>query len=64
MGLLVPIRRLDDVHVDAIVAEVLRRLNRPRFEAPIYAVDLEARVQVHYIAKHKIHKMRCCHDAS
>ena len=39
-------RRLDHVHVDAIVAEVLRRLDRPRFEAPTYAVDLKARVQV------------------
>ena len=41
-----PACRLDDVHVDAIVAEVLRRLDRPSFEAPTYAVDLESRVQV------------------
>jgi hypothetical protein len=34
-------------HVDAIVAEVLRRLDRPRFSAPTYVVDLAERTKVH-----------------
>jgi hypothetical protein len=41
--------RLDDAHVDAIVAEVLWRLDRIHFEAPTYAVDLDNRAQVRYI---------------
>ena len=40
--------RLDDAHIDAIVAEVLQRLDRPVFEAPKYAVDLDSRAQVQY----------------
>jgi hypothetical protein len=40
--------RLDDAHIDAIVAAVLQRLNRPVFEAPTYAVDVEGQVQVQY----------------
>ena len=55
-----PTCRLDDVHVDAIVAEVLRRLDRPRFEAPKYAVDLDARAQV----QHNICSMQSCHASS
>lgn len=39
------------MHVDAIVAEVLQRLNRPRFEKPMYAMDLETRVQVRFIVQ-------------
>ena len=43
-----PTCRLDDVHVDEIVAEVLRRLDRPKFDAPKYALDVDARAQVQH----------------
>jgi hypothetical protein len=53
-------RRLDVAHVDAIVAEVLQRLDRPMFEAPIYAVDLDDRSQVQY----SIHRRHNCRTSS
>lgn len=56
----VPDRRLDHVHVDAIVAEVLRRLDRPRFEARTYAVDLEARIQVQSIEHLTLRALLVC----